>query len=34
MEITLQLSAEMLTALFAMMQRARGPQQQYVSVYH
>ena len=26
--------AEMLTQLFAMMQRAQGPQRQYVSVYH
>ena len=34
MGIILQLSAETLTALFAMMQRAQGPQRQYVSVYH
>ena len=34
MGMILQLSAEMLTALFAMMQRAQGPQRQYVSVYH
>ena len=32
--IILQISAETLTALFAMMQRAQGPQRQYVSVYH
>ena len=30
----LQLSVETLTALFATMQRAQGPQRQYVSVYH
>ena len=30
----LQLSADTLTALFAMMQRAQGPQKQYVSVYN
>ena len=30
----LELSAETLTALFAMMQRVQGPQRQYVSVYH
>ena len=30
----LQLSAETLTALFAMMQRAQGPQRQFVSVYN
>ena len=34
MGIIMQLSAETLTALFAMMQRAQGPQRQYVSVYH
>ena len=34
MGIILQLSAETLTALFAMMQRAQGPQRQYVSGYH
>ena len=34
MGVILQLSAETLTALFAMMQRAQGPQRQYVSVYH
>ena len=34
MGIILQLSAETLTALFAMMQRAQGPKRQYVSVYH
>ena len=34
MEICLQLSADTLTALFAMMQRAQGPQKQYVSVYN
>ena len=34
MRIILQLSAETLMALFAMMQRAQGPQRQYVSVYH
>ena len=34
MGIILQLSAETLTALFAMMQLAQGPQRQYVSVYH
>ena len=32
--IILQLSAETLTALFAMMQRVQGPQKQYVSAYH
>ena len=32
MGILLQLSADILTALFAMMQRAQGPQRQYVSV--
>ena len=32
--IILQLSVETLSALFAMMQRAQGPQRQYVSVYH
>ena len=32
--IFLQLSADTLTALFAMMQRAQGPQRQYVSVYN
>ena len=32
--LILQLSAETSTALFAMMQRAQGPQRQYVSVYH
>ena len=34
MGIFLQLSAETLTALFAMMQRVQGPQKQYVSVYN
>ena len=34
MGIILQLSAQTLTALFATMQRAQGPQRQYVSVYH
>ena len=34
MGIFLQLSAATLTALFAMMQRAQGPQKQYVSVYN
>ena len=34
MGIIVQLGAETLTALFAMMQRAQGPQRQYVSVYH
>ena len=34
MGIILQLSAETLGALFAMMQRAQGPQQQFVSVYN
>ena len=34
MGIILQLSAETLTALFATMQRAQGPQRQCVSVYH
>ena len=34
MGIFLQLSADTLTALFAMMQRAQGPQKQYVSVYN
>ena len=34
MGIFLQLSADTLTALFAMMQRAQGPQRQYVSVYN
>ena len=34
MGIILQLSAETLTALFAMMQRAQGPQRQYVSVFN
>ena len=34
MGIILQLSAETLTASFAMMQRAQGPQRQYVLVYH
>ena len=34
MGIILHLSAETLTASFAMMQRAQGPQRQYVSVYH
>ena len=34
MGVILQLSAQTLTALFAMMQRAQGPQRQYVSVYH
>ena len=34
MGIILQLSAETLTALFATMQCAQGPRQQYVSVYH
>ena len=34
MGIFLQLSAETLTALFAMMQRVQGPQRQYVSVYN
>ena len=34
MGIILQLSAEALTAFFPMMQRAQGPQRQYVSVYH
>ena len=34
MGIILQLSAETLTALFAMMQRAEGPQRPCVSVYH
>ena len=34
MGIILQLTAETLTALFALMQRAQGPQRQYVSVYH
>ena len=33
MGIFLQLSAETLTALFAMMQRVQRPQRQYVSVY-
>ena len=32
MGIIVQLSTEMLTALFAMMQRAQGPQRQYVGV--
>ena len=34
MGIFLQLSADTLTTLFAMMQRAQGPQKQYVSVYN
>ena len=34
MRIILQLSAETLTVLFAMMQHPQGPQRQYVSVYH
>ena len=34
MGIILQLSAQTLTALFAMMQRAQCPQRQYGSVYH
>ena len=34
MGIFLQLSADTLTALFAMMQRVQGPQKQYVSVYN
>ena len=34
MGIFLQLSADTLTALFAMMQRVEGPQKQYVSVYN
>ena len=34
MRIILQLSAETLPALFAMMQRAQGPQRQFVSVYN
>ena len=34
MGIVVQLSAKTLTALFATMQRAQGPQRQYVSVYH
>ena len=34
MGIILQLSAETLTALFAMMQRVQGPQRQFVSVYN
>ena len=34
MGIFLQLSAQTLTALFAMMQRDQGPQRQYVSVYN
>ena len=34
MGIIVQLSAEMLTTLFAMMQRAQGPQRQFVSVYN
>ena len=34
MGIILQLSAETLTALFAMMQRAQGPQRQFVLVYN
>ena len=34
MGIILQLNAETLTAFFPMMQRAQGPQRQYVSVYH
>ena len=32
--IFLQLRAETLTALFAMMQRVQGPQRQYLSVYN
>ena len=34
MGIFLQLSAQTLTALFAMMRRVQGPQRQYVSVYN
>ena len=34
MGIIRQLSTETLTALFATMQRAQGPQRQYVAVYH
>ena len=34
MGIFVQLSADTLTALFAMMQRVQGPQRQYVSVYN
>ena len=34
MGIFLQLGAETLTALFAMMQRVQGPQKKYVSVYN
>ena len=34
MGMILQLSAQTLTALFAMMQRAQGPRRQYVSVYN
>ena len=34
MGIMVQLRAETVTALFAMVQRAQGPQRQHVSVYH
>ena len=34
MGIIVQLSVETLTAWFAMIQRAHGPQRQYLSVYH